>query len=146
MKYILTSFLSLCAMTTVHASQLENMKHTPATQYDLIRMDLKIVAYNLNQYLNDKAVGNSTFSYAGVDVFEDNKSIGLTYKYKSESKNITNSSCQSLLGITAQFMTPIKLTETLWPNFTEKEALAENIKIKTLLIASDNPTNIEYCD
>lgn len=146
MKYIVTAFFSLCTITTVNASQLEYMKHAPATQYDIIKMDFKIVAYNLHQYLLDKMVGNTGFSYAGVDVYEDKSNIGLTFKYQSQSKNITQDSCALFLNVTSQFMTPIKLTETLWPNLTEKENLSKNIKIKTLLIPTDAPTKLEYCD
>ncbi len=144
---ILSAVILLTSLTS-NANQLDILKSTTATKYDIAKVELDVLSYALTKELTDQNVKGTDFKYSGFEVYEDNQNLGITIKYSSRSKNITNESCELLVDISSMLLTPQILAKQMWPTMTKLQLndLTNNIKIKTQLEVSDNKEISKKCN
>ena len=115
MNKIITS-LFLITSFGASSTEIENLKNTPASKYDVLKVELETSAYALGKELHNKKIGESNYTFNYIDLYEDSSNIGLTFNYKTYAKYINKAACDELTIITNSFMTPEKLVTSLWPN------------------------------
>lgn len=143
MKLGLLGFvLAVVFSSTLSANTLDKLKSTPATKYELGKVQLEITSFLLTQKIKGERVGDSKFRVQKFAVSENNGQLLLIGSLEGKTKEIKESVCQNiLLQLTADESGAFSnISKRLWPELSEAEheSLKDIVKLSIKLISKDN--------
>lgn len=147
MKKLLILGLSLTALS-VNASTLDKLKTTPASKYEVGKMQLEIYALLLSEKIKGEDIKKSSFEVNKISVDERDTGLGVTVSLVGRTKDLTQESCSSLNKGTQKLFPKQKMVRDLWPSLSDSDysELAGNFIVTTELVSRDNPTLKISCE
>ncbi|WP_299795160.1 hypothetical protein [uncultured Shewanella sp.] len=138
MRLFLTLFLA--ATFSVNAGVLDELKETPATKYDLGKMQLEIFSAFTTQKAKGDSIKNTKFDFYNTSVIEQNNRLGLKVSFSGKSKYLTQEQCNSLHKVTTNFFPTEKLAKNMWPRLDEEKytQLSSELMLVTELVDENN--------
>lgn len=139
----------LLPMFSVNAGMLDELKETPASKYEVGRIQLELASYMLTDKLQGERVKikklDGTFKFHKFSVVEQPSKLIFKMSVIGKSKYLTQGNCSKISGLTHNTLPKKKLMRDMWPNLTEQqyELLSSQFIFKTELIAKkDNEFKI----
>tara|TARA_R110000744_G_scaffold69739_1_gene141399 strand:- start:1110 stop:1553 length:444 start_codon:yes stop_codon:yes gene_type:complete len=147
MKKLLILGLSLMALS-VNANTLDTLKNTPASKYEVGKMQLEIYALLLSEKIKGEDIKKSSFEVNNISVDERNNGLGVTVSFVGRTKDLTQESCSLLHKGTQKLFSKQKMVRDLWPSLSEPQYsdLESNFIVTTELVSKDNPTLKVSCE
>ncbi|MDV5167518.1 hypothetical protein [Photobacterium rosenbergii] len=142
--------LSICFSSTARAevTELDVLKATPATKYELGMFQLQLMAQAFNHKYSGERVNGTKFDIKDLNVIESNDSFGLIFSYEGRSKYMTVENCIYIHDEkTKKTFSPALIVEKLWPSLSNKqhEQLMKNVSLSTQLVDEDNASFTQTC-
>lgn len=131
----------LVASFTVNASVLDKLKNTPASQYELGKVQLEIAAYLLTEKFKGEKLNNSKFKTAEISIDDSDSHLTVKVSLVGRSKYLTDNACQSIHEGSKRLFPKQEVMSDLWPSLSQSEysELSSHFFVKTELISEDNP-------
>lgn len=147
MKKLLTLGLSLAALS-VNASTLDTLKNTPASKYEVGKMQLEIYALLLSEKIKGEDIKKSSFEVNKISVDEVENGLSVTVSLTGKTKDLTQESCSTLHKGTQKLFFKQKMVRDIWPSLSEPQYsdLENNFTVTTELVSRDNPTLKVSCE
>lgn len=149
MKLSRKFLVTLIAFSTLNvgAGELDLLKKTPATKYEVGKMRLDIMASLFEQEVIGEKVEGTRFKFAGFEAVETESKLGFKAMYSSRSKYLTSKNCEELKAVTQRIYTPQTLAKEIWPDLTDAQhaSLSQQLFVMTELVDDDNSELTREC-
>lgn len=139
--------LVLAFSCAANASVWDDLKKTPATQYDVGRIYLDLGSMFLSQKLAGQNVGDTKYEIKGVSSTTVDNRLGLAFAYVARGKYIDPKECGALLNITNQFLDVPTMLNSIWVDIDDatKQAVIDDFVIEVKQVNQDNDALINTC-
>jgi hypothetical protein len=130
--------LGCMSLSVIANDAIDFLKDTPASQYDIGRIQASRAADALSLQFNGERIEGTKFKVKGFDSTNDLETIGLIGEFVGRSKYLSLDSCKN---VKSKFnLSENRLEKIFWPDFTDEELnLIKGIVVFSVeLIAEEN--------
>ena len=128
------------------ASIWDELKNTPANQYDVGRIFIEIAAIELDKRLENERIDGTKYKVSEISSISQNE-LGLKFSLKARGKHINPQDCSRFAySLQQNFVTEGLIDET-WTTLSTnlKNKLKQNFVVEVELINKDNDAVITTC-
>lgn len=136
----LTTVFLVAFSIGANAGVLDELKKTPASKYDIGKMQLELGAFLLTQKLKDKNVGKSPFEIQGFRVTEDENKLYFVTTLEGRAKHMNDQACEKLKTHMSESGPLSQLAKQTWPGLTDAQyqSLESDFVLATELVSKEN--------
>ena len=133
-------FMFLIAPAIATASVLETLKDTPASKYEVGKLQLELGALMLTDKLGGERVRGTDFDIKKFSVDEKSNGLRFIMSFIGDTKSLTTQQCESFHKTYSANFSPVKMMHDLWPELSAEEyqQLEQELKFSVELISEDN--------
>jgi hypothetical protein len=126
---------------------LDKLKATPASLYDMGRLQLQVDAYALTQRLSGKKVDGTSFKVYKFGVAETESQLILNITFAGKEKELSTTLCETILKAYQPVFSSDSLVEDIWPGLDKAtyESLVPHLGVRVTLAAKNNTKNKLRC-
>jgi hypothetical protein len=139
--------LALAFTFSTNASVLDELKKTPATKYDVGKIQLEIFSFLTTQKSKGDSIKGTKFDFLKASVMERENKLGLKVSFSGRSKYLTQEQCDSLHRVTTSHFSTDKLVKSMWTDLEEEKymQLAKELLLVTELVDKNNNSLTKEC-
>lgn len=132
--------LSICISSMASSGSLEALKSSPASKYEVGKLQLEFLSFVLTEKLQDEWVKGSEFHIKKFSVKESPETLSFIMSFIGKAKHMTEEQCIGFKGAYAEKFSPMIKSKELWPGLTEPQykALEGEIIFNVELISKEN--------
>ncbi len=130
-----------------NADGLDILKKTPASKYDIGKLQLEIAAFMLTDKLSGEWVKDSNFDIKKFGVKETPENISFVMSFIGKAKHLTEQQCTGFLNAYSSKFGTDKLIRDIWPEISESDfnSIKTAFKFEVELISKENESFIVSC-
>jgi len=130
----------LFPVLSVSAGTLDVLKNTPASKYEVGKIQLELMSYILNEKLNGERVKGTDFKFNKFGVDEESDKLFLRMSLIGKAKDLTAETCEKMSELTNSILPKDKLMKDIWAGLSENEyaSLSKQFSLKTELVSKEN--------
>lgn len=122
------------------ASVLDTLKSTPASKYQVGKLQLELAAMMLTDKLNGERVKGSDFDIKKFRVTEESSHLEFIMSLIGETEDLTDQQCKKFKEFYSSHFSPTKMTKEIWPDLSPSQykELEAELSFGLELISEDN--------
>ncbi len=129
------------------AGTMEILKSTPASKYDVGKLQLEFLTFILTEKLQDEWVKGSEFNIKKFSLKESGENLSFVMSFVGKAKYMTDEQCSGFKAAYSEKFLPMITSEDLWPGLTAEqyEALNDEVIFNVELISKENESFKIHC-
>jgi hypothetical protein len=130
----------LLPVLSVNAGTLDVLKNTPASKYEVGKIQLELMTYMFNEKLTDERVKGTDFKFNKFVVEEESDKLFIKMSLVGRARDLTSETCEKISELTNSILPKDKLMKDIWTELSKKEyeSLSKQFLLKTELVSKEN--------
>lgn len=146
---LLSSLLSFTQAANAESPQstLDFLKKTPATKYEVGKLQMEFLAFLMNRRVKDEKLDGTNFRFRSVKVDEQPNALNLLAQMEGKAKYISETQCRNIKSTLGNNKGIRSMSSELWPDLStsQKRELESVIGVSVQLISRENESFTVSC-